>query len=421
MRVICGPSSSIERDTDADIRVTSYESGRNSVGGRIPTLVRKNRLQPSARAWDLLSIALAVVSADLRVPRNRSADGWTREITLSVGVGSPDFWNSVASDLCRVLQFLTTDVWSISFFRDDRLPFLSSRDTGIEQDSVVLLSGGLDSLVGVIDLTRGSRTNPFAVSQKAAGESQLQTRFAKEIGLDLAHIQFNQLQNFPGQREGSQRSRSMAFLSYGVLVATALPKASSVEDVPLFVCENGFISLNPPLTDMRLGSLSTRTTHPAFLSMFQHLLDIAEIRVRLTNPYQLLTKGEMLRNCSDLVALSENASMSISCGRFSRHNWTHCGRCLPCLIRRAAFSASPIPDATRYRYNNLSRRGSSHASFDDVRAAVMAVTNARDVGDVEWAHSVLEPVVGGNSALYVDVIARGIGELGTFLDEQGVQ
>ena len=37
-------------------------------------------------------------------------------------------------------------------------------------------------------------------------------------------------------------------------------------DVTLYMCENGFISINPPLTDARLGSLSTRTTHPVYLS-----------------------------------------------------------------------------------------------------------------------------------------------------------
>ena len=420
MRVVCGPAAVVGSDKEADIRVALYESGTDAMGRNIPSLVRRNKLEPTDKAWDLLSIALSVVAADLRVPRSQSADGWTRQITLSVGVGDPHFWNSQVSILTRMIGFLTTDVWTISFFKDERLPFRTKKGTGHEQDSVVLLSGGLDSLVGVIDLTRGSKLRPFAVSQKSSGESRAQLRFAKEIGLDLAHIQFNQLQNFPGQRERSQRARSMAFLSYGVLVATALSRPGSDDDMPLFVCENGFISLNPPLTDMRLGSLSTRTTHPAFLSMFQQILVSAEIRVHLTNPYQFETKGEMLKNCSDPVTLAENAPASISCGRFARHNYTHCGRCLPCLIRRAAFLASPILDVTPYRYNDLSRRSSSHAGYDDVRSAAMAVASSLELGGAEWARSVLDPSLAASSVPYTDVIARGIGEMRTFLEAQGV-
>ena len=42
--------------------------------------------------------------------------------------------------------------------------------------------------------------------------------------------------------------------------------------VDLYVPENGVISLNIPLTVMRLGSLSTRTTHPYFMGLMQNLL-----------------------------------------------------------------------------------------------------------------------------------------------------
>jgi hypothetical protein len=45
---------------------------------------------------------------------------------------------------------------------------------------------------------------------------------------------------------------------------------------------------------MRLGSLSTRTSHPAVLQMLQQILDAGNFRVRLVNPYQQKTKGEML-------------------------------------------------------------------------------------------------------------------------------
>ena len=37
----------------------------------------------------------------------------------------------------------------------------------------------------------------------------------------------------------------------------------------IYVPENGFISINTPLTRRRIGSLSTRTTHPYFINSLQ--------------------------------------------------------------------------------------------------------------------------------------------------------
>jgi hypothetical protein len=126
---------------------------------------------------------------------------------------------------------------------------------------------------------------------------QKQVRFASQIGSGLSHLQLNHNAKCPGQHERSQRARSIVFLAYGVLLATALRRYGDGDEIPLFVCENGFISVNPPLTTGRLGSLSTRTAHPVFFGQFQRLLDVAGLRVRITNPYEFVTKGEMLANC----------------------------------------------------------------------------------------------------------------------------
>ena len=73
-----------------------------------------------------------------------------------------------------------------------------------------------------------------------------------------------------------------------------LPQYRRGDVVELLIPENGFISLNIPLTPLRLGSLSTRTTHPLFIQQMQDILDALDFRVRLSNPYQFKTKGEML-------------------------------------------------------------------------------------------------------------------------------
>ena len=82
--------------------------------------------------------------------------------------------------------------------------------------------------------------------------------------------------------------------------------------VRLIIPENGVISLNIPLTVHRSGSLSTRTTHPYYMGMFQCLLDNLSIDVTFYNPYQFMTKGEMLLNCQDQDFLKANIKWTMS-------------------------------------------------------------------------------------------------------------
>ena len=90
------------------------------------------------------------------------------------------------------------------------------------------------------------------------------------------------------------RSRSLLYLALGLAAAAGFGVTT-----PLIIPENGWISLNPPLTTNRLGSLSTRTTHPYFLEELTGLWQAAGIETPLVNPYNNLTKGEIVRRCGN--------------------------------------------------------------------------------------------------------------------------
>lgn len=185
--------------------------------------------------------------------------------------------------------------------------------------------------------------------------------------------------------------------------------------------ENSLISINPPLTPARIGSLSTRTTHPVFLGLFKELLEAAELRVNVRNPYQLKTKGEMLRECRDQAFLQKYAAETTSCGRFARNGWRHCGRCLPCLIRRAAFHRWGEEDKTVYVYADLSKDDSQHARFDDVRCAAMAAALVESEGIDSLSTTNLNALTMGDLTPYKTMLTRGIRELGQFLAAAGVR
>jgi len=425
MKLICAPQSHKFKGKKGTLDVVLYghadRQTRGSAGAAIKHAIAKSMYSPSPRAWDFLSLALSVIAADLAGHRTKSPDGWTREFELDVAVADPTFWNQHQDLVCRLLGFLTTDLWKVNFIAGGYSPKPPRKPVLLPEDSVSLMSGGLDSFIGNLDLVAGGK-RPFTVSQTVVGDAENQRVFAKIMGGGLRHLQMNHNADVPDpETPSTQRARSLIFFAYGVLAATMLKKYHDSATVTLYVCENGFISINPPLTDMRLGSLSTRTTHPVFFGLVHKLFDAAGLRVRMENSYQLKTKGEMLKECADKKLLSAHASQTTSCGRYLIHGHTHCGRCVPCLVRRAAFRASGMTDTTKYVYKDLGRDDDDHAGFDDVRSVAMALAEVDADGLERWLGTALSTALLGDVAPYQAMIGRGLKELEALLKSYGVK
>ncbi len=160
-----------------------------------------------------------------------------------------------------------------------------------------------------------------------------------------------------------------------------------------------------------MGSLSTRTTHPHFVSSLQSIFDAVGLEVRLHNPYSFTTKGEMLAACA-WPGIAHLAASSYSCGKGKRLN-KQCGRCVPCLIRRASFHHAGANDGTTYFAANLARS----AGNDDVQAARFAGEQLRTKNMDRWAaESGPLPHESQIRSRYVDVVRRGLEELRAYCD-----
>ena len=55
---------------------------------------------------------------------------------------------------------------------------------------------------------------------------------------------------------------------------------------------------------LRLGALSTRTTHPFYMARWNELLAALGISGRIENPYWHKTKGEMVGECANGALLA---------------------------------------------------------------------------------------------------------------------
>ena len=325
-----------------------------------PHLVRLGPIAPPN--IDFVRVAAAVFAADRSSPRKGGGSNWSRrEIRLTVPVYSPDRWRPVSDDLTLLLGQLTGDSW--------RLEFISTK--GPEEpvaeftpgaERVVLVSGGADSAIGVLksrqSIGPGGHVLVSHVGAKNLAPIQRNVvSSAKRLvpGTPQKHLQIgfrrktHQFNGVAFQNEWSSRSRSLLFLAFGLAVA-------SREDIPLWIPENGFGSLNPPLGSERRGSLSTRTTHPAFLEGLTSVLRAVDAQSTIINPFIRQTKGEMFCDVAEQFGnaeISKFLSQTHSCSMTGQRAFgvsvrTQCGVCFGCVLRKASFQASGIEDSTEY-------------------------------------------------------------------------
>ncbi len=349
---------------------------------------------------DLVRLALLVFAADRSTIRRVGTTNWSsREFSLTVPVSDTQSWGTLSGELGSLLAFLTGDTWALNF-RNARPP----REQGgkkpdpQEPSRVVLMSGGADSALGVLESRRQLRVTESHVLVSHVGLTVLapiQRRVAetastitpgpaqtvKQIHLVRRQQQVN---GSKFENETSTRSRSFLFLALGLAHA-------SVHEVPLWIPENGFASLNPPLAPNRRGSLSTRTTHPAFLDRLSRILGDVGAHAMIVNPFARMTKGEMFRAAANQFSEAEISgflSATHSCGLTGQRSkgistTTQCGVCFGCVVRRASFAAAGLNDTTAYadpgHSDDLAKWLDHNSVLPDMRRFVQRGVTRRDL------------------------------------------
>lgn len=337
---------------------------------------------------DLVRIALGVLASDRSVLREGGGSSWnTRELELAVQVNSPDAWSAVANEVAEMIGFLSGDRWTFTFTQappDDAEALPLADATHVR---TVLLSGGADSasgaLLSALELENGA-AQALVSQYSSTALSPVQQGLVKRIAAHAPqaselHHQFRlnrlskRLDGTPYRDEPSTRSRSFLFLALGLAVAERT-------QTPLWIPENGFASLNPPLGADRRGALSTHTTHPRFLHDLCRLAERVGANGLIENPFEHMTKGEMFALVADKLG-ADNAGEYLSATNSCSHtdaryacapSGSSCGVCFGCLVRRASFAAAGLTDHTTYLSEDTSGR------FDKFVAQKSIVEPMRD-------------------------------------------
>ena len=313
--------------------------------------------------FDLLTVACALRAAD-RFYRSGGLFQTARQMTVAAGVLAARHWRgATTAALQRAVFLLSNDALEFHPVHIAKAPPTArpAPDTttvaalrAYAPDAVCLFSGGADSFCGAAHLLEQGR-KPLLVSQSVGPVSRrqqelfavLQSRFPQ-----LPDAALVQLRAFPNSsprdavagkllwrhRDDLQRLRSLFFF----LLAAIIARAHGIDEV--FMCENGIIGAAIIFAPDQDSPYTTRPAEPHYLRQAQSFLRLAldAPSLQLRNPFQYLTKGEVLRRYADL-GLVDALYRTVSCWRVGNRGIQNCGVCVPCMFRQLAFDEAGLP------------------------------------------------------------------------------
>jgi 7-cyano-7-deazaguanine synthase in queuosine biosynthesis len=315
----------------------------------------------AAEVRDFIDLAMCVYIGDEVVERKTAGDGWTRTFPVLVPVREPDRWNAISDRLSRSLRFLAQDRFQFTFCERTGLPSQRQHRRSVPRgyDTVCLFSGGIDSLLGAHRLLSegrkvllvGHQADPITASAQKDLAAALRLKFPGQLCLIQCRVARSKTRQptfqLPSKVEESHRPRSFLFLAIAVAIARA------AKSTYIYMPENGLIALNPPLQISRVGSHSTRTAHPVFLTRLVESLHGGGIFTgTIRNPFLYESKSDMLRTLDP--SLIDLVKRSVSCSHPSRYQdegVRHCGYCVPCLYRRTAMMVCGLDRESDYAFD----------------------------------------------------------------------
>jgi 7-cyano-7-deazaguanine synthase in queuosine biosynthesis len=308
-------------------------------------------------ANDLVQIASYIYGGDQFISRGGPADvyghKWQRHLHYVIPVSDPSFWGrpEIYEPLIETLNFLTGDIYNFTFvlaIPELRQLTFNSPEMCISSDgadSIVLFSGGSDSLCALIEQVVDNGRKPILVSHRSAPflnsrqknltkilRSRIQSWSFPHISV-WVHLQDEEA------KEYTQRSRSFLYAS----LATVVAYQTGINNIIL--SDNGIVSLNIRKNGQLIGTYASRTTHPKFLYSFQKLIQVIfQKDITIKNTLAFRTRAETLdilkkHSCSDLL------QETVSCAHSRQPNATpHCGVCSQCVDRRFGSIAADLEE-----------------------------------------------------------------------------
>jgi len=311
------------------------------------------------RLRDLIEIAVTFYLADIYVPRGTLFE---RDLVVLMPVRNPELWSRNAAAIERPVSFLVGNTVRFRFVAGAAGRGRSVGDLRVDDDGrcVALFSGGLDSFVGAA-LAVAEGREPVLLSHapspallglqrrllaRLRGTGETPEAVVVQAGAEHRQVASMDRLGRPPEQDLYQHGRSFLFLSLAAAVALSRRIGR------IHVCENGPVALNPSFSEARFN---TRTTHPVFFALFERLIEeVFGVHLAIVDPFELKTKGEVvellpedfhrdLRATNSCWSYAHVKPFAADLG-IEKFSGGHCGRCVPCVWRRAAVRRAKLAE-----------------------------------------------------------------------------
>lgn len=360
-RIWCGPDDPPQGQKSRYVQRLNSLPPQENVYLKVSNISERLAQNLSALSLDLLEIAAYVYSADQSKTRGGStfpSDGqnWYRQFELSIPVRHEEIWSDerVTAKLTELLRFMANDDYQFVFRqlegdypRDTYIEFDEGKPW-FEPDSILLFSGGLDSLTGAVDELQDGDRKVLLVSHRPVSKidkpqrdlvSGLKTRYEAHDRLFHVPVWVNKEKGIT--KDANQRSRSFLYASIAAVIATM----TNLREIKFY--ENGIVSSNLPITDQVIDARASRSTHPKTLRLMSELFSaVFGYEFKVTNPFFDKTKSDVVETLENHGG-QELIGISRSCTRtmISTRLHTHCGTCSQCIERRLAMLYNGLEDS----------------------------------------------------------------------------
>ncbi|MGG4342378.1 7-cyano-7-deazaguanine synthase [Paenibacillus lautus] len=282
---------------------------------------------------DLVTIMGAIYYKDVLTPKQNDKP---RLINIDIPVFNIALLGKqeIIELLQKMAKWVSEDNFNINFHPitlNRELNYINSLVSST--NDVTLFSGGLDSFAGAFhNYKNGIKSDYLGFINKGEEKTkQLEmSKFYKEIFDASTEIV---LVEKPIRKKVTyiQSTRSLLYL------ALAVSKAYFNSAQNVYIYENGILSLNPEIKNR----YTTKTTHPKTIFMYEHLLRLLGISIKINHPFLFKTKGQIINDMD--VKFKVAIKQTFTCGQGRSHpERSHngqCGICIPCLLRKISLAA----------------------------------------------------------------------------------
>lgn len=360
---------------------------------------------------DLFDTISYICYTDFYTKRQEDLDN-KEKLSIVVPVNNVKKFKQIKNNIEKLLKYMTNgEIWNIEFIKQKEKKKLERKQIILDNktyNSLALLSGGLDSMAGTC-MEKDNKTIFVTYASNNIENNNAKTVYEKLVKTENnTHISIDKI---PCDEEThyTERTRSLIFLASCFIYA-------DYYQIPVIkIYENGIMSLNPKFNFSRRV---TKTTNQKTLYMFNEILKVLELNIRIENPFKYKTKKEVIEIIPkeyDNLIQNETRTCSKNSGIIHFRNKSignfHCGMCIACVLRQIGMINTKRVDVDYllpidiYNYNDILKYeyeiSKNKNKKNDISASVYKFNEKRSL--IEYYKSYYKNIKNGNIFNYLDM------------------